>query len=132
MVGSIRRRSTPALCSSPLARREALHRRSTTAAALRAGDVELDAHRRVLTCAAEEVALTAREFALMRLLFERVGDVCTRTELLSGVWGTAFDGEPNVVDVYIGYLRKKLAEIHADRLSIATVRGIGFRLEARA
>ena len=115
-----------------LARLEALHRRSTTAAALRAGDVELDAHRRVLTCAAEEVALTAREFALMRLLFERVGDVCTRTELLSGVWGTAFDGEPNVVDVYIGYLRKKLAEIHADRLSIATVRGIGFRLEARA
>ncbi len=115
-----------------LARLEALHRRSTTASALRAGDVELDAHRRVLTCAAEEVALTAREFALMRLLFERVGDVCTRTELLSGVWGTAFDGEPNVVDVYIGYLRKKLAEIHADRLSIATVRGIGFRLEARA
>ncbi len=115
-----------------LARLEALHRRSTTAAALRAGDVELDAHRRVLACAAEEVALTAREFALMRLLFERVGDVCTRTELLSGVWGTAFDGEPNVVDVYIGYLRKKLAEIHADRLSIATVRGIGFRLEARA
>jgi len=93
--------------------------------------VELDANRRVLARAGVEVPLTAREFALMRLLFERVGDACTRTELLSGVWGTAFDGEANVVDVYVGYLRKKLNELHTDRLSIATVRGIGFRLEAR-
>ena len=114
-----------------LARLEALHRRSTTAAALRAGEVELDAQRRVLSHAGAEAPLTAREFALMRLLFERVGDVCTRTELLSGVWGTSFDGEANVVDVYIGYLRKKLTEIYADRLTIATVRGVGFRLEAR-
>ncbi len=115
-----------------LARLEALHRRATVAGALRAGDVELDGNRRVLVRDNAEVALTAREFALMRLLFEHVGDVCTRTELLSGVWGTAFDGEPNVVDVYVGYLRKKLTEIQADRLGIATVRGIGFRLEARA
>lgn len=114
-----------------LARLEALHRRSTTTGAMRAGDVELDGNRRVLAREGAEVALTAREFALMRLLFERVGDVCTRTELLSGVWGTAFDGEANVVDVYVGYLRKKLVEIQALRLSIATVRGIGFRLEAR-
>ncbi len=115
-----------------LARLEALHRRSTTIGALRAGDVELDANRRVLARSGAEVQLTAREFALMRLLFERLGDVCTRTELLSGVWGTAFDGEANVVDVYIGYLRKKLLELQTDRLTIATVRGIGFRLEARA
>ena len=85
----------------------------------------------MLSRAGVDVSLTAREFALMRALFERSGDVCTRTELLSGVWGTAFDGEPNVVDVYVGYLRKKLQEIHADRLTITTVRGVGFRLEAR-
>jgi len=115
-----------------LARLEALHRRAGTTGALRAGDIELDAQRRVLAREGVEVALTAREFALMRLLLERVGDVCTRTELLSGVWGSAFDGEANVVDVYIGYLRKKLTEIHAAQLSIATVRGIGFRLEIRA
>ena len=114
-----------------LARLEALHRRSTTTGALRAGEVELDANRRVLTHRGAEAALTAREFALMRLLLERVGDVCTRTELLSGVWGSAFDGEANVVDVYIGYLRKKLIELRVERVSIATVRGIGFRLEAR-
>ena len=115
-----------------LARLEALHRRSVTIGALRAGDVELDPNRRVLVRGGAETALTAREFALMRLLFEHLGDVCTRTELLSGVWGSAFDGEHNVVDVYIGYLRKKLTELQADHVAIATIRGVGFRLETRA
>lgn len=115
-----------------LARLEALHRRSATTGTLRAGDVELDAARRVLTRSGVEVALTAREFALMRLLMERAGDVCTRTELLAGVWGTGFDGEPNVVDVYVGYLRKKLSEIDASQIAISTVRGVGFRVEVRA
>ncbi len=114
-----------------LARIEALHRRSVTIGALRAGDVELDANRRVLTRAGAEVLLTAREFALVRMLFERVGDVCTRTELLGGVWGSSFDGEPNVVDVYIGYLRKKFTELQAERVAITTIRGVGFRLETR-
>lgn len=114
-----------------LARLEALYRRSAAPLALRAGDVELDANRRALVQGAQTVALTAREFALARLLFEHAGDVCTRTELLAGVWGSAFAGEPNVVDVYVGYLRKKLMELHSNQLNIATVRGVGFRLEVR-
>ena len=88
----------------------------------------LDQRRRAMVREGREASLTAREFALARVLFERAGDVCTRTELLASVWGPNFDGEPNVVDVYAGYLRRKLAELEA-ATAIRTVRGVGFRLE---
>jgi DNA-binding response OmpR family regulator len=55
--------------------------------------------------------------------------VVTRAELLTRVWGPDFDGEPNVVDVYVGYLRAKLARIGIDNVFIRSVRGIGYRLE---
>jgi DNA-binding response OmpR family regulator len=111
-----------------LARLDALHRRAHDTGPRQVGDVLLDERRRALVREGRETGLTAREFALARVLFERAGDVCTRTELLASVWGPNFDGEPNVVDVYAGYLRRKLGELEAST-AIRTVRGVGFRLE---
>jgi two-component system OmpR family response regulator len=112
-----------------LARLEALQRRSRDVGSLRTGDVELDPRRRVLICAGREAPLSAREFAMAQALFEHAGDVLTRSELLNLVWGPHFDGEPNIVDVYAGYLRRKLTEVGATT-AIRTVRGVGFRLQA--
>lgn len=113
-----------------LARVEALHRRASGAAARpEVGDVRLDHRRRALCCEGAEVELTGREHALARALFERPDEVRTRTELLTEVWGTNYVGDPNVVDVYIGYLRRKLAQVSGTAV-IQTVRGVGFRLRA--
>lgn len=114
-----------------LARIEALgRRRGGEAGPLRAGAVLLDGRKRALLLGAQEVALTAREFALCSLLFRRVGEVLTRSELLAAVWGPNFDGEPNVLDVYVGYLRAKLAQLGAEAPTIRAQRGVGFRLIA--
>ncbi|MBM4344933.1 MAG: response regulator transcription factor [Deltaproteobacteria bacterium] len=113
-----------------LARLEALHRRAgATAVRMTVADAHLDPLRRSLVCGDKAVALTAREFALARELFAHAGEVLTRSELLAAVWGPQFDGEPNIADVYIGYLRKKLAETGAERAVIRTVRGAGYRLD---
>ena len=74
----------------------------------------------------------AREFTLCSLLLRRVGDVLTRSELLAAVWGPNFDGEPNVLDVYVGYLRTKLAALGPGAPVIRAQRGVGFRLLAGA
>jgi DNA-binding response OmpR family regulator len=114
-----------------LARLEALHRRADGSnAALTAGDVTLDPRRRALRRGEREVSLTAREFALASEFFAHAGEVLTRSELLDRVWGARFDGEPNVVDVYVGYLRRKLADLDAQGLTVRTVRGVGYRLES--
>ena len=76
------------------------------------------------------MALTQREWQLARVLFDKKGDVLTRSELLSLVWGPDFAGEPNVVDVYVGYLRNKLDQLNGD-VVIRTVRSMGYRLEQR-
>lgn len=113
-----------------LARLEALHRRAEGLDGVRAvGDVSLDPRRHALCCAERSVALTAREYALAAALFARPGDVLTRAELLDRVWGPHFDGEPNIVEVYVGYLRRKLTELGAARVALRTVRGMGYRLE---
>ena len=93
------------------------------------GDLSLDAGRRALRFKDDEITLTAREFGVAAAFFEHVGEVMTRSELLARVWGEAFDGEPNVVDVYVGYLRKKLGLISATGVDLQTVRGLGWRLE---
>ena len=112
-----------------LARLEALARRGAGASqSAQLGSVSLDAKRRCLSRSGTEVTLTAREFALANELWSHAGDVLSRSRLLSSVWGTDFDGLPNVVDVYVGYLRAKLAELGADDVEIAAVRGIGYRL----
>jgi DNA-binding response OmpR family regulator len=92
---------------------------------LRAGDAELDLRTRRITLEGETVELSAREFALAEMFFQHAGQVLSREQLLSRVWGYDFDPGSNVVDVYVGYLRKKLGK---DR--IVNVRGMGYRLEA--
>ncbi|AKF08498.1 Phosphate regulon transcriptional regulatory protein PhoB [Sandaracinus amylolyticus] len=114
-----------------LARIEALHRRAEGAIDLRrVGDVALDGRRRAIRFGASEVALTAREHALAAELFSHAGEVITRAHLLRSVWGSGFEGDPNVLDVYVGYLRQKLARASAP-LEIRSVRGVGFRLVSR-
>lgn len=111
-----------------LARIEALHRRAEHVLELRrAGDVTLDGRKRSLCRGEAEAQLTAREHALAAELFTHVGEVLSRSHLLRTVWGTHFEGDPNVLDVYIGYLRHKLTKLGA-KVEIRAVRGVGFRL----
>ena len=111
-----------------LARLEALHRRGSPDAVptTRVGALTLDVRRRALVGEAGEASLTGREFALLSELAARPGEVLTRSELLQRVWGSTFDGAPNIVDVYVGYLRPKLARLGGP--AIQAVRGVGFRL----
>jgi DNA-binding response OmpR family regulator len=92
---------------------------------LRAGDVALDLLTRRARVGDREVELSAREFALAEVFFRNAGQVLSREQLLSLVWGYDRDPGSNVVDVYVGYLRKKLGDN-----VIATVRGMGYRLHA--
>ena len=91
---------------------------------LRAEDAALDLRTRRVTVGDRSVELTAREFALAEMFFRHPGQVLSREQLLSHVWGYDYDPGSNVVDVYVGYLRKKLGED-----LITTVRGMGYRLE---
>jgi len=92
---------------------------------LEAGGASLDLRTRRLTVGDVSADLSAREFALAEMFFRHPGQVLSREQLLSHVWGYDFDPRSNVVDVYVGYLRRKLGK---DR--IASVRGMGYRLEA--
>jgi DNA-binding response OmpR family regulator len=94
-----------------------------TATTLTAGPLQLDLVRRTAIVAGQEVELTAREFLLAETLTRHSGQVLSREQLLDRVWGLGHDPGSNVVDVYIGYLRRKLG---ADL--IQTVRGMGYRL----
>jgi DNA-binding response OmpR family regulator len=115
-----------------LARLEALFRRAEGALETASvGSVELDTRRRVLRRGGEEQSLTPREYALASELFRHGGDVMTRRHLLEHVWGSDYDADANVLDVYIGYLRRKLDKLAADDVELRAVRGIGFRLRAR-
>jgi two-component system OmpR family response regulator len=112
-----------------MARLDSLHRRSGGhEPRRRLGSLTLDANRHALVIGKAEQVLTAREWALLSELAGHAGEVMTRSELLSAVWGSAFDGAPNVVDVYVGYLRAKLRKLGASEVQIDAVRGVGFRL----
>lgn len=111
-----------------LARLEALHRRGGGEPPWKIGDVELDARRRVLVGQGGEVPLTAREFGLISELARRRGEVLTRSRLLSTVWGGELELSPNVVDVYVGYVRTKLERVGSREVAIRAVRGVGYRL----
>jgi DNA-binding response OmpR family regulator len=91
---------------------------------LRVGSCSLDLKTRRLEVEGRSVELTAREFALAETFFRHAGQVLSREQLLSNVWGYDHDPGSNVVDVYVGYLRKKIGEER-----IATVRGMGYRLK---
>jgi DNA-binding response OmpR family regulator len=91
---------------------------------LRAGGVRLDVRTRRAEVDDDEVELTAKEFTLLETFLRHPGQVLSREQLLSHVWGYDFDPGSNVVDVYVGYLRRKLG---AERFE--TVRGMGYRLK---
>ncbi|MGN6103507.1 MAG: response regulator transcription factor [Kofleriaceae bacterium] len=114
-----------------LARLDALRRRAGSGS-LQLGALQIDERRRAIACGGREEVLTNREWQLLLVFVEHPGDVLTRAELLARVWGRDFDGEPNVVDVYVGYLRGKLTSVGADHVALRSVRGVGFRLEIRS
>jgi len=92
---------------------------------IRVGDVEIDTARREVKRAGEAVSLSAREYALLEYLAMRVGEVVTRTDIWEHVYDFHSEAHSNVVDVYIGYLRKKLERDGAPKL-IHTRRGQGY------
>jgi DNA-binding response OmpR family regulator len=123
----------PFAFSELMARIRALMRRPPlqTDNLLRTDDLEMDTLRRTVRRAGQAIELSAREFALLEYLMRHPGQVLTRTQISEHVWNFDFYGDSNVVDVYIGYLRRKMDQGFAKRL-IHTVRGTGYRLSAEA
>jgi DNA-binding response OmpR family regulator len=112
-----------------LARLRALARRtaSTSPAPVRAGDLRIDPGQRRTWRGEEEIPLTARQFDVLEFLIRRAGQVLSKYEILTGVWEHDFDGDPNIVEVYVRRLRARIDEPY-HRHSIETVRGAGYRL----
>jgi two-component system, OmpR family, response regulator len=96
-------------------------------AQITAGDLRLDPAARRVWRGDVEVELTAREFALLSHLARQRGDVVSKRDILDTVWGFDFDGDPNIVEVYIRHLRNKIDRPFG-REAIETVRGAGYRL----
>jgi two-component system OmpR family response regulator len=113
------------------ARVRALLRRASRSAPspVEAGDLRLDPARHRCWRGETEVTLTAREFAVLEYLMRRTGQVVAKSEILEGVWDYDFEGDPNIVEVYIRHLRRKIDEPFA-RSAIETIRGAGYRLAA--
>lgn len=111
------------------ARIRAMLRRSgpRKAAVQMIGDMEIDFDARRCRRSGREIVLTQREFTLLEVLARQPGAVMTKSFLLDQVWGPDFDGGHNVVEVYVGYLRRKIDSKDTPRL-IETVRGHGYRL----
>ena len=95
---------------------------------LEIGDLMLDPAEHSVRRGSEPVRLTPREFALLHYFMQHPREALTRARLLEHVWDFAFDGDPNIVDVYVGYLRDKIDRPFG-RASIETVRGVGYRLQ---
>jgi two-component system response regulator ArlR len=108
-----------------LARIRAALRKRGADAPLACGPLLLDSARRMVTAQGQALELTNREFTLLRALMENKSIVMTREALLEQVWGYAYAGETNVVDVYIRYLRAKIDDALGIKL-IHTVRGVGY------
>jgi DNA-binding response OmpR family regulator len=96
---------------------------------LSAGDLTLDPSQRRVFRAGTPVAVTPREFALLEFLLRNRGHAVTKTAIIENVWDAHFNGDPNIVEVYVGYLRKKIDHPFG-RSAIETVRGAGYRLAA--
>ncbi|MEW1887424.1 MULTISPECIES: response regulator transcription factor [unclassified Streptomyces] len=110
-----------------VARVRALLRRrgGTGSPVVTVGALRMDTAARRLHLGGEEIALTAKEFAVLEQLALRAGQVVSKAEILEHVWDFAYDGDPNIVEVYVSTLRRKLGAA-----AIRTVRGAGYRLEA--
>lgn len=94
---------------------------------IQVGDLRLDSARRRCWRGETEIVLTAREFSVIEYLMRRAGQVVPKFEILGGVWDYDFEGDPNIVEVYMRRLRRKLDEPFGRR-SLETVRGAGYRL----
>jgi len=115
-----------------LARIRALLRRSSRATpepVLRAGDLALDTRTRRCRRGDAEVTLSPKAFAVLEYLLTRVGHVVTKDEILAAVWDHAFEGDPNIVEVYVSRVRAAV-DAAFGRRAIETVRGVGYRLAA--
>jgi two-component system OmpR family response regulator len=112
-----------------VARLRALQRRGELSrpATISLGDLRFDPATRVCRRGDTPISLTARESSLLEYLLIHSGDVVEKYELLDAVWGADDDHDPNVVEVYIGYLRRKV-DRPFNRSSIQTVRGVGYRM----
>lgn len=113
-----------------VARVRALLRRAATGGAggqLEVGDLRMDPARRRVWRGEQEVELTARQFDVLAYLMRRAGRVLSKDQILRGVWPFEFEGDPNIVEVYVRRLRARIDEPF-DRTSIETVRGAGYRL----
>ena len=89
------------------------------------GTVSLDPLHRDVVSNGVNVTLTPREFALLEYLMSNAGESLAKSDILNAVWGSAFDGDPNIVEVYVGYLRRKIDLTDAPSI-IHTVRGVGY------
>ena len=114
-----------------LARVRALLRRGPSARepVLRVDDLSLDPATRVVSRGGRRITLTAREYALLEYFLANAGRVLTRPRIAQHVWGIDFDSESNIIDVYIGYLRRKI-DGDGERRLLHTVRGAGYMLSA--
>jgi two-component system OmpR family response regulator len=112
-----------------LARVRALLRRrgGDRPSVLEAGDVRLDPASREVWRGEVPIEVTAREFAVLEFLIRRKGEVVSKREVLDGVWDSDFEGDSNIVEVYVRHLRNKL-DRPFDRAAIETLRGAGYRL----
>jgi two-component system OmpR family response regulator len=114
-----------------LARLRALLRRGVQPrpAALAVDDLVLDPAAHTVKRGDTSIELTPREFSLLEFLMRRAGDAVSKADILHHVWDANYEGDANVVEVYVGYLRRKI-DTPFDRQSVQTVRGAGYRLTA--
>jgi two-component system, OmpR family, response regulator len=115
-----------------VARLRALLRRGAPArpAVLTVGELALDPAGHDVHRAGQPVALTAREFALLEFLMRRAGEVVSKTDILEAVWDPHYAGDVNIVEVYVGYLRRKTGLKAGEPGGIETLRGVGYRMQS--
>ncbi|MCS5716164.1 response regulator transcription factor [Herbiconiux sp. CPCC 205716] len=112
------------------ARLRALRRRESVAASprLEVAGLVVDSHDHAVTAGGTPVQLSPKEFALLRLLAQNVDETVPREQILQEIWGSIQHTDPNIVDQYVSYLRRKVDPVGSG-VTLRTVRGVGFRLE---
>jgi DNA-binding response OmpR family regulator len=93
------------------------------------GGLQIDMTRHEISTGGNELRLSRTEFDLLRLLATNLGEVIARSEILDSVWGSTAFIDPNIVDQYVSYVRRKLDAVHAP-VRIETSRGVGYQLVA--
>jgi DNA-binding response OmpR family regulator len=104
--------------------------RSTPAPLLTIDDLAVDPAARTCRRGDDDIDLTPREFSVLMALMQRAPDVVSKQQLLDAVWGLDFEGDPNIVEVYVGYLRRKIDKPFGTE-TVRTVRGFGYQLKGR-